>query len=93
MTVSRVGSVTDVAFNRDSDSHLQRSRSSRYSRCCAAPTVVHWREALGILGHVRRTSAFGISFQKGTVGGLSLEVFDDAGLHKYGSWQEVLVWG
>ena len=33
---------------------------------------------MGILGYVRRTSGFGITFQRGTVGGLSLQAFADA---------------
>ena len=48
------------------------------ARHCPAPKLVHWRSALGILGYVRRTSSFGITFQRGTVGGLSLQVFADA---------------
>ena len=34
--------------------------------------------ALGILGYVRRTSSFGITFWRGSVGGLNLQVFVDA---------------
>ena len=48
------------------------------ARHCSAPKYVHWRAALGILGYLRRTSRFGIAFQRGTVGGLSLQVFADA---------------
>ena len=33
---------------------------------------------MGILGYVRRTSGLGITFQRGTVGGLSLQAFADA---------------
>ena len=39
------------------------------ARYCAAPKVVHWREALGILVHVIRTSSFGTTFQQGTIKG------------------------
>ena len=46
-------------------------------RYCAAPKLVHWRAALSILGYVRRTSSFGVTFQRGTAGGLSLKVFAD----------------
>ena len=48
------------------------------ARYCASPKFVHWKAALGILGYVRRTSSFGITFQRGTVGGLSMQVFADA---------------
>ena len=49
------------------------------ARYCSAPKYVHWRAAiLGILGHVRRTSGFGIAFQRGSVRGLSLQAFADA---------------
>ena len=48
------------------------------ARYCAAPKSIHWRVALGILGYVRRTSSFGITFQRGTVAGLSMQVFADA---------------
>ena len=48
------------------------------ARYCAAPTLVHWREALGILGYVRRTGSLRIIFRRGTTGGLNLHVFADA---------------
>ena len=48
------------------------------ARYCASPKLVHWRAALGILGYVRRTSSFGITFQRGTSAGLNLQVFADA---------------
>ncbi|CAB1110059.1 unnamed protein product [Ectocarpus sp. CCAP 1310/34] len=43
---------------------------ARYSY---APKSVHWKAALHILMYIRFTSAFGITFQRGTVGGVSLE--------------------
>ena len=48
------------------------------TRYCAAPKCVHWRAALGILGHVRRTSSLGITFQRGSVGERGLQAFADA---------------
>ena len=48
------------------------------ARYCATPKYVHWKGALGILRYVRQTSPFGITFQRGTVGGLSMPVFADA---------------
>ena len=47
------------------------------ARYCSAPTYAHWRAAMGILGYVKRTSGFGITFQRGTVEGLSLQAFAD----------------
>ncbi|CAB1111969.1 unnamed protein product [Ectocarpus sp. CCAP 1310/34] len=48
------------------------------ARYCASPTLVHWNAAMDILGDARRTSHFGISFQRGTVEGLSLQGYADA---------------
>ena len=48
------------------------------ARYYASPKLIHWRTALGILGYVRRTSSLGITFYRGSVAGLSLQVFSDA---------------
>ena len=48
------------------------------ARYYAAPKYVHWKAALSILGYVRRACSFRINFQRGTVGGLSMQVFADA---------------
>ena len=48
------------------------------ARYYAAPKLVHWTAAIGILGYVRRSSSFGVTFQRGTAGGLSLQVYADA---------------
>ena len=48
------------------------------ARYCASLKFVYWKAALGILGYVRRTSSFGITFQRGTSAGLNLQVFADA---------------
>ncbi|CAB1102712.1 unnamed protein product [Ectocarpus sp. CCAP 1310/34] len=45
---------------------------------CASPKMVHWKAALGILGYVRRTSWMGITFERGVVTGMSMQVFVDA---------------
>ena len=42
------------------------------ARYCSAPKLIHWKAARSILGYAMRTSSFGISFQKGTLTGLSL---------------------
>lgn len=48
------------------------------ARYCAAPKFVYWRAALGSLAYLMMTSSLGIPFQRGTVTGLSMQVFDDA---------------
>ncbi|CAB1103333.1 unnamed protein product [Ectocarpus sp. CCAP 1310/34] len=50
----------------------------RAARYCASPKMVHWKAALGILGYVRRTSWMGITFERGVVTGMSMQVFVDA---------------
>ncbi|CAB1112502.1 unnamed protein product [Ectocarpus sp. CCAP 1310/34] len=47
-------------------------------RYCASPKEIHWRAGLGILGYVVRTSDLGITFRRGSVARLSMEVFADA---------------
>ena len=69
-----VGSLTWLATQIWPDISNAVGSVARY---CSAPKCVHWRGALGILGYVRRTSGFGINFQSGTVGGLSLQVLAD----------------
>ncbi|CAB1119976.1 unnamed protein product [Ectocarpus sp. CCAP 1310/34] len=48
---------------------------ARYSY---APKSVHWKAALHIVMYIRCTSAYGITFQRGTAGGVSLEVYVDS---------------
>ncbi|CAB1120726.1 unnamed protein product [Ectocarpus sp. CCAP 1310/34] len=48
------------------------------ARYCSSPKQVHWDAAIGILGYARKTSYFGISFQRGTVEGFSLQGYADA---------------
>ena len=46
---------------------------------CTAPRAIHWKAALGILEYINgTTSDYGITFQSGTLSGISLEVFADA---------------
>ena len=52
------------------------------ARYCSTPKDIHWKSALGILAYINGTSGFGITYQKGTSVGISLEVFADA---DYGS--------
>ena len=48
------------------------------TRYCTAPRAIHWKAALGILECINGTSEHGITFQRGTLSSISLEVFADA---------------
>lgn len=48
---------------------------ARYSH---SPKQLHWHAALHILMYIRFTSDFGITFQRGTVGGDCMELFVDS---------------
>ena len=49
------------------------------ARYCTAPRVIHWKTALGIFEYINgTTSEYGITFQRGTLSSISLEVFADA---------------
>ena len=48
------------------------------ARYCTAPRTMHWKAALGILEYINGTSEYGITFQRGTLSSISLEVFADA---------------
>ena len=48
------------------------------ARYCTAPRAIHWKTVLGILEYINGTSEYGITFQRGTLSGISLEVFADA---------------
>ena len=45
---------------------------------CTAPRAIHLKVALGILEYINGTSEYGITFQRGTLSSISLEVFADA---------------
>ena len=45
------------------------------ARYLTAPKAIHWKAALGILEYINGTSAYGITFQRGNVSSISLEVF------------------
>ena len=45
---------------------------------CTAPRAIHWKVALGILEYINGTSEYGITFQRGTLSSILLEVFADA---------------
>ena len=48
------------------------------ARYCTTPRALHWKASLGILEYINGTSEYGITFQRGTLSGISLEVFSDA---------------
>ena len=48
------------------------------ARYCTSPRTIHWKAALGILEYINGTSEYGITFQRGTLSGISLELFADA---------------
>ena len=60
----------------DTPRYFQRS-----SICCEVlfqAKAIHWKAALGILAYINGTSGFGITYQRGTLASISLEVFADA---------------
>ncbi|CAB1117838.1 unnamed protein product [Ectocarpus sp. CCAP 1310/34] len=70
-----VGSLIWLATQAGPDNANAVRAEARY---CASPKMVHWKAALGILGYVRRTSWMGITFERGVVTGMSMQVFVDA---------------
>ncbi|CAB1101917.1 unnamed protein product [Ectocarpus sp. CCAP 1310/34] len=79
--------ATDFAFRELVGSLMRLATQTRpdianavraVARYCASPKRVHWNAAMDILGCARRTSHFGISFQRGTVKGFSLQGYADA---------------
>ena len=70
-----VGGLLRLAISTRPDiSNAVRSVARYYS----APKAVHWKSALGILAYINGTCGFGITYQRGTTVGISLEVFADA---------------
>ena len=49
------------------------------ARYCSAPKMIHWKAEHSELGYALTISYFGISFQKGTLTGIRLIPFADAG--------------
>ena len=47
-------------------------------RYCSTPKAIHWKAALGILAYINGTSGLSITYQRGTLESISLEVFADA---------------
>ena len=48
------------------------------ARYCSAPKAIHWKSALGILAYINGTCGFGITYQRGTTVGISLEAYQHA---------------
>ena len=48
------------------------------ARYCSTTKAIHWKAALGILAYIDGNSDFGITYQRGTLAGISLEIFADA---------------
>ena len=48
------------------------------ARFYTAPRTIHWKAALGILEYINGTSEYGITFQRGALSSIPLEVFADA---------------
>ena len=48
------------------------------ARYCAEPREIHWKTALGILAYIKGTSGYGITFQRGLMDMLLMQVFADA---------------
>ena len=48
------------------------------ARYCSTPKAILWKAALGIIAYINGTSCFGITYQRGTLASISLEVFADA---------------
>ena len=46
---------------------------------CSAPKAINRKAALGILAYINGSSSFGITFQRGTITCVSLEIFAKAG--------------
>ena len=61
-------------FNTHDISNAVRS----VARYCSTPKTIYWKAALGILAYINGTSGFGITYQRGTLAGISLEIFADA---------------
>ena len=69
-----VGSLTWLSISTRPDIANAVRAVARY---CTAPRAIHWKAALGILEYINGTSEYGVTFQRGTLSSISLEVFAD----------------
>ena len=67
-----------VISTRPDISNAVRSIARRITRYCSTPKAIHWKAALGILAYINGTFDFGITYQRGTLTSVYLEVFSDA---------------
>ena len=55
--------------------NIKRQTCLKNNNYCTAPRAIHWKAALGILEYINGTSEYGITFQRGTLSGISLEAY------------------
>ena len=70
-----VGSLMWLAISTHPDISSAVRAVARY---CSTPKAIHWKAALGILAYIKGTSDFGITYQRGTLANIVLEVLADA---------------
>ena len=70
-----VGSLMWLSISTRPDITNAVRAVARYS---TAPRAIHWKAVLGNLEYINGTNEYGITFQRGTLSGISLEVFADA---------------
>ena len=70
-----MGSLTWLSISTHPDIANAVRAVARY---CTAPRAIHWKAALRIFEYINGTSEYGITFQRGTLSGISLKVFADA---------------
>ena len=69
-----VGGLMWLAISRRPDISNAVQSVARY---CSTPKGIHWEAALDILAYINGTSHFGITYQRGTLASIYLEVFAD----------------
>ena len=70
-----VGSLMRLAISTRPDISSAVRSVARY---CSTPKAIHWKTTLGILACINGTSGFGITYQRGILANISLEVLADA---------------
>ena len=68
-----VGSLVWLSISTRPDIANAARAAARY---CTVPRAIHWKAALGILEYINGTSEYGITFQRETLSGISLEFAD-----------------
>ena len=67
----------EEVFSQNSLVRAKKLQTDRFVYC-SAPKAIHRKAALGILAYINGTSGFGITFQRGTITCVSLEIFAEA---------------